>query len=38
MASKKEDEFNITKFGDDYREYMQKVPMWNVLKELRRRS
>lgn len=38
MASKKEDEFNIMKFGDDYREYMQKVPMWNVLKRPRRRS
>lgn len=36
-ASKKEDEFNILKFGDDYREYMKKVPMWNVLKGLRRR-
>jgi protein-S-isoprenylcysteine O-methyltransferase Ste14 len=32
MASKKEDEFNIKKFGDDYREYMGEVPMWNVLK------
>ena len=38
MASKKEDEFNIMKFGDDYREYMKKVPMWNVLEGLRRRS
>jgi len=38
MASKKEDEFNILKFGDDYREYMKKVPMWNVLKGLIRRS
>jgi len=38
MASRKEDEFNILKFGDDYREYMKKVPMWNVLKGLRRRS
>lgn len=38
MASKKEDEFNIMKFGDDYREYMKKVPMWNVLEGLRRKS
>jgi len=32
MASKKEDAFNLRKFGDSYREYMRKVPMWNVLK------
>ena len=38
MASKKEDEFNIMKFGDDYREYMKKVPMWNALEGLRRKS
>ena len=38
MASRKEDEFNILKFGDDYREYMKKVLMWNVLKGLRRKS
>ena len=36
MASKKEDEFNIKKFGDDYREYMAKVPMWNVMRGLKR--
>jgi protein-S-isoprenylcysteine O-methyltransferase Ste14 len=35
MASKKEDEFNMKKFGKDYNEYMKKVPMWNVLKGLR---
>ena len=29
MASLKEDAFNIEKFGDGYREYMKKVPMWN---------
>jgi len=38
MASKKEDEFNIEKFGDGYREYMNRVPMWNVLKGLGRKS
>jgi protein-S-isoprenylcysteine O-methyltransferase Ste14 len=37
MASKKEDEFNLKKFGDSYREYMLKVPMWNVMKGLRKR-
>ncbi len=35
MASKKEDEFNIKKFGDSYKEYMKNVPMWNFLKGLR---
>jgi len=38
MASKKEDEFNITKFGDNYKDYMKKIPMWNVLKGLIRKS
>ena len=38
MASKKEDEFNLKKFGDDYRQYMKKVPMWNVVKGLRKTS
>jgi len=38
MASKKEDEFNLKKFGDDYREYMKKVPMWNMVKGLRKTS
>jgi len=27
MASRKEDAFNIEKFGDEYREYMKKVPI-----------
>jgi protein-S-isoprenylcysteine O-methyltransferase Ste14 len=34
IASKKEDEFNIKKFGDSYKEYMGKVPMWNILNGL----
>ena len=38
MASKKEDEFNLKKFGDKYRQYMRKVPMWNILKGLRKKS
>ena len=37
IASRKEDEFNIKKFGDEYREYMKKVPMWNFLKLFRKR-
>lgn len=36
MASKKEDEFNIKKFGESYKEYMEKVPMWNFLKGLKK--
>ena len=37
MACKKEDEFNVERFGEGYREYMTMVPTWNVLKGLRRR-
>jgi protein-S-isoprenylcysteine O-methyltransferase Ste14 len=37
MASRKEDEFNIKKFGDGYREYMKRVPMWNLFVGLRKR-
>ena len=36
-ASKKEDEFNVEKFGEGYQEYMTMVPAWNVLKGLGRR-
>lgn len=36
VASKKEDEINIQKFGESYKEYMKKVPMWNFLKGLKR--
>jgi len=36
MGATKEDEFNIKEFGDAYREYIKKVPMWNVFKGLRR--
>lgn len=38
MASKKEDEYNLKKFGNSYREYMEKVPMWNVLKVLGKKT
>ncbi len=31
-----EDQFNIQKFGEVYRQYTQKVPGWNVLKDLSR--
>jgi protein-S-isoprenylcysteine O-methyltransferase Ste14 len=36
-ASKREDEFNVEKFGEGYQKYMTMVPAWNVLKGLRRR-
>lgn len=29
MAARKESNYNVRKFGDDYEEYMKKVPMWN---------
>ena len=32
----KEDEFNIKEFGDAYREYGKRVPMWNAFKGLRK--
>ena len=32
LASVKEDEFNIKKFGKGYREYMERVPAWNFIK------
>ena len=35
-ASNKEDKFNIKKFGDSYRIYMKKVPMWNFLRVLKK--
>jgi len=37
IASKKEDNYNIEKFGPAYEEYMQKVPMFNVFKKLMRK-
>jgi len=35
MGATKEDEFNIKEFGDEYKEYMNKVPMWNIIKGLK---
>ena len=32
MASRKEDQFNLNKFGDEYESYLEKVPMWNFVK------
>jgi protein-S-isoprenylcysteine O-methyltransferase Ste14 len=36
MSARKEVEYNIRKFGDRYEAYMKKVPMWNIIKGLRR--
>lgn len=36
LLARKEAEYNIGKFGDNYREYMKKVPMWNIIRGLRR--
>jgi protein-S-isoprenylcysteine O-methyltransferase Ste14 len=38
MAGRREDAFNAEKFGKAYREYMTRVPAWNLVKGLRRRS
>jgi len=35
LAARKDAANNIKKFGADYEEYMNKVPMWNVFKGLR---
>ncbi|MEA1965267.1 MAG: isoprenylcysteine carboxylmethyltransferase family protein [Candidatus Aerophobetes bacterium] len=34
MSARKEAEYNIGKFGDKYKEYMRRVPMWNLWKGL----
>ena len=31
MSARTEGEYDILKYGDDCREYMKGVPMWNVL-------
>jgi len=35
LAGKTEEKENLEKFGDNYKEYMKKVPMWNIFKRLR---
>ena len=37
MAGKKEDAFNLRKFGPVYEDYMRRVPMWNVWKGMKGR-
>ena len=36
MSARKEVEYNMKKFGDEYREYMKEVPIWNIFKRLRK--
>ena len=36
MSARKEAEYNIKKLRDEYKEYMKKVPMWNIFKGLRK--
>ena len=36
LSATKEGDHNISKFGETYEQYMQKVPMWNVLSGLLR--
>jgi protein-S-isoprenylcysteine O-methyltransferase Ste14 len=36
MASTLEDAYNIERFGDSYKKYMNSVPRWNVFKGLRK--
>jgi len=36
MSARRETEYNMKKFGDEYKEYMKKVPMWNFFKGLRK--
>ena len=37
ISARKESEYDIRKFGNAYKEYMKKVPMWNIFKGLRKR-
>jgi protein-S-isoprenylcysteine O-methyltransferase Ste14 len=34
MSARKEGTYNIRKFGDNYKEYMKKVPLWNFCKRI----
>ena len=34
-ASEKEEDVNINKFGNDYRQYMVNVPRWNIFKGIK---
>ena len=36
ISARQESEYNIRKFGNAYKEYMKQVPLWNILKGLRK--
>ena len=36
VSARKESEYNISKFGDAYKEYMKRTTMWNVFEGLRK--
>ena len=36
MSARTESEYDILKYGDDYREYMRRVPMWNIARGMRK--
>jgi protein-S-isoprenylcysteine O-methyltransferase Ste14 len=38
LSATKEEEHNISKFGEAYKQYVQKVPVWNVLSGLSRKQ
>ena len=35
MSARKEVEYNIKKFGENYNKYIKRVPMWNIFKRIR---
>lgn len=34
MAARSEGNYNVVKFGEEYKDYMKRVPMWNFLKRI----
>ena len=32
MSARTESKYDILKYGDDCREYMRRVPMWNIIR------
>lgn len=37
ISARKESEYDMRKFGNAYEEYMERVPLWNIFKGLRKR-
>ena len=38
MSARTEAEYNARKFGDKYKKYMERVPMWNFLKGIKNKK